>query len=231
MKLENARWMAVTLSPCRLGPQVVRNLVLVAYLAAGLFAKPVTAANENATIILHAQPWDLGLFCQAWVGQMDCDGMPPAVNVQSGESIAVYVFLRNYDSASAIRYRFEIDGGKNGPWGDWTMMFSTFGCLPGQTTSAAPGPTSGDLDTTFLCIEGGSLRVLGLMAMQAGSHGCLEISNIEFSGIMDCNQVLTDVAPGNRGRICVNDGGYNACDPMPVPVEGATWGAIKAQYR
>jgi hypothetical protein len=57
---------------------------------------------------------------------MDCETMPPAVNVQPGENIAVYVFLRNYDSASAIRYLFEVDGGKNGIGGDWTMMFSTF---------------------------------------------------------------------------------------------------------
>lgn len=194
-------------------------------------ATAASGANEDATIVLHAQPWDLGLFCQAWVGQMDCSSMPPVVNVQSEETIAVYVLLRNYDAVSSVRYQFEVDGGKNGLWGDWTMIFSAFGCLPGQTTAAEPGSTSGVLDTNFLCIEGGALRVLGLMAMRSGSHGCLEISNVEFSGIQDCDQVLTDVAPRNRGRICIEDGGYNACDAMPVAVEGATWGVIKAQYR
>jgi hypothetical protein len=188
-------------------------------------------ANEDATIVLHAQPWDLGLFCQAWVGQFDCNGMPPVVNVQPEKTIAVFVLLRNYDAVSSVRYLFEVDGGKNGIWGDWTMIFSDFGCLPGQTTASAPASTNGVLETNFLCIEGGALRVIGLMAMTSGSHGCLEISEVEFSGIQDCDQVRTDVAPRNRGRICVGDGGYNACDAMPVPVEGATWGAIKAQYR
>jgi hypothetical protein len=194
-------------------------------------APAATAANENTTIVLHVQRWDLGQYCDAWIGHMDCNGLPPDVNVQSGENIVVYVLLRNYDAASAVRYRFEVDGGKNGIWGDWTMLFSTFGCLPGQTTSASPGPISGDLETHFLCIEGGALQVIGLMVMRAGSHGCLGISDIEFSGIWDCDQATTEVAPGNRGRICVGKGGYDACDSMPVAVEPVTWGAIKAQYR
>jgi hypothetical protein len=194
-------------------------------------APPLQASNENATIVLHAQPWDLGLFCQAWVGQFDCNGMPPAVNVQPGENIGVFVLLRNYDAVSSVRYRFEVDGGKNGIWGDWTMVFSDFGCLPGQTTAGNPGPTSGVLDTSFLCIEGGALRVIGLMAMRVGTHGCLGISDVEFSGLQDCAFGITQVAPSNRGRICVSAGGYNACDPMPVAVEPGTWGEIKAQYR
>jgi len=162
---------------------------------------------------------------------MDCNSMSPTVNVQPGENIVVYVLLRNYEAASALRYRFEVDGGKSGLWGDWTMLFSTFGCLPGQNSPAIPSEASGDLETHFLCLEGGALQVLGLMVMQAGSHGCLGISDIEFSGIWDCNQVITPIAPGNRGRVCVASGGYDACDPMQVAVDGATWGAIKAQYR
>jgi hypothetical protein len=189
------------------------------------------AANESTTIVLHAQPWDLGQFCAAWQGHFDCTGVPPVINVQPGDNIVVYVLLRNYNAVSGVRYRFEVDGGENGVWGDWTMFFSDIGCLPGQIASELPDPTSGDFDTNFLCIKGGVLRAIALMVMRAGTHGCLGISDIEFSGIRDCDFGITGVASGNRGRICVGNGGYDACDSMPVAVGAGTWGAIKAQYR
>ena len=38
------------------------------------------------------------------------------------------------------------------------------------------------------------------------------------------------IDPLSRGSICVDAGGYDACDPV-VPVEAASWGSIKAQYK
>jgi hypothetical protein len=89
--------------------------------------------------------------------------------------------------------------------------------------------------TAFNCISGGDLEVLGYLLVTAGSHGCLGIEEHDMvgTGVLDCGLGIDvmPIAPQNRGRICVGAGGYNACDPRAVPVEGATWGRIKRQYQ
>ena len=62
--------------------------------------------------------------------------------------------------------------------------------------------------------------------------GCFEIVQSAWPGgtyVMNCQHELEAIPPSNWGRVCVGPGGINTCDPV-LPVESATWGAIKATY-
>jgi hypothetical protein len=198
-------------------------------------AAPAQASNEETTIVLHAYRFGDTLNCQAGLGQFDCsESSPPRVNILPGDVVAVYVFLRNYDDACGLIYRFAVDG-KQGvePWGDWTIWGSSFGCQPNQTGINGPNPHDGELITSFDCVTGGGLELLGFIFLMAGTHGCLGIEESEVyfpSGVMDRNSRTTAVAPGNRGRVCIGTGGHDACEPLTVPVEETTWGQIKRLY-
>jgi len=205
-------------------------------IAVGLLARPTAAANENTTIVLHAQPVGNIVNCQQWVGQVDCSAeLPPAVNVEPGRHILVYMFLRNYDDVAALYCRVAVDGGSGAAtWGDWTFFGAGLGCLLGQTGDG-PWSYNGNIRTGFDCISGGALQVLGYLILTAGTHGCLGIEEHDMgtvgTAVLDCGVgPPTPVAPQNRGRICVGTGGYNACDPRAGPVENSTWGNIKRQY-
>jgi hypothetical protein len=197
---------------------------------------PVRAGNELTTIVLHAHRIDIGpLNCEAWEGEFDCTfGHPPRVVISAGEAVAVFVFLRNQNEAAGLIYRFAVDGGSGSlPWGDWTNLYSSFGCQPTQFGLLTPNPTSGELVTSFNCLTGGALEPLGFIAFIAGTHGCLTIEESEryASGVADCTGRYTAVAPQNRGMMCIGSGGYGACDPQPVTVEARTWGQVKAHFR
>jgi hypothetical protein len=209
---------------------------LITFFAAVLLAEPTVAANENTTIVLHAQPIGDIVNCEQWIGNVDCSpGLPPTVNVGSGEHLLVYLFLRNYEGVTAFFCRWAVDGG-TGPktWGDWTFWAAGLGCLPGQHGDG-PWPYNGNMQTAFNCISGGALRVLGYLILTSGSRGCLGIEEHDTTGtgVFDCSDGIevTPIVPQNRGRICVGAGGYNACDPRVVSVESATWGRIKRQYQ
>lgn len=199
-------------------------------------AAPAAASNEETTIVLHAHPIGGGpLNCDAGIGEFDCsEGSSPSVNVAAGEFLSVYVFLRNYDDACGLIYRFAVDGNHGAaPWGDWTIWGSSFGCQPNQLGLNGPNPYSGELITSFDCLTSGALELVGYIFLATGTHGCLAIEESEVyfpSGVLDRNSRVTPVARENRGTICVGEGGYDACDPMAVPVEGVTWGGFKRQY-
>jgi hypothetical protein len=74
------------------------------------------------------------------------------------------------------------------------------------------------------------------MAINITGPGC--VSQVEpMSGIevLGCNFEVDElVLPGpdelRLGRVCVDAGGHDACDPLTTPVESATWGKIKGTY-
>jgi hypothetical protein len=201
-----------------------------------LLPSPGLCANENTTVILNAQIG--GFDCINGPIPFDCESSTPTVTVAPGDVITVQVFLRNYDNIEAFACRFAVDGGSGmQTWGDWTLLATYFGCLPGQVShvpsqNAPPPAEPGNLVTGFSCLTGGSLRFVGWMLMQVGSSGCLGIEEREFgTGVQDCSQEFTAIPASNRGRICVGPGGYDACEPVTVPIENSTWGQIKQQYR
>jgi hypothetical protein len=200
----------------------------------------VAAANQETTVVLHAHR--IGgepLNCEAWIGEFDCSPESgPQVNIAPGDNVAIFVFLRNYDDVSGLLCRFSVDrAGGSEPWGDWICFGSIFGCQPNQIGLWSPGPSSGELTTSFDCIQRGLLAPLGFMIFTAGTHGCLSMEESERypaeSGVNGCGYppIRSEVAPQNRGRICIASGGYDACNPRPVPIEEETWGRIKMQYQ
>jgi hypothetical protein len=214
----------------------MRRTLVATWVASGLCAGLAVAANENTTIVLHAQPIGDVVNCSQWIGNVDCSPVlpPPTVNVGAGEYLLVHIFLRNYEDVGALYCRFAVDGGEGAQtWGDWTFLASNLSCLPGQTGNG-PGVLNGSMNTGFYCITGGELRLLGYLFVITGSSGCLGIEehDVGTSGtvVLDCGVgAPIPIAPQNRGRICVGTGGYNACDPRAVPVENTTWGNIKRQ--
>jgi hypothetical protein len=74
--------------------------------------------------------------------------------------------------------------------------------------------------------------VMAAIHMIPGS-GCFDIVESvypEGTCVVNCQSAAEPVMKSNWGRVCVGPGGINSCDPV-VPVESATWGAIKSQYR
>ena len=192
--------------------------------------------NEKTTIILHAQE---ALFeCTSGPQPFDCSSTSqPTVIVPPGELAFVYVFLRGAEDVIGLTCRFAVDGG-SGPdtWGDWNLLGAVFGCLPGQLEPELPatnadGREPGNLRTVFNCVTSPALQPLGYLVFQVGTQGCLSIEEHELgTGVLDCNIEMDPVPAGNRGRICVGPGGYDACDPAATAVGGTTWARIKHQY-
>jgi hypothetical protein len=194
-------------------------------------------AVENTTLVLHAQPVEFE--CQGSVLPFDCtEGSGPTVTVTSGQLWFIYIFVRNYEEAGIVTCRMAVNGGSGvGTWGDWEVLGSSFGCLPGQIASEVPVQSvperePGNITTAFNCLTGGALQPLGWVLFRVGSSGCLGIEEHEWgTGVVDCHSTFHPVPGHNRGRICIGAVGHDACEPGQVPVESSTWGRIKEQYR
>jgi hypothetical protein len=146
----------------------------------------------------------------------------------------VYVMLRNYDNIEALQCAFD--------WPvSWTYLGGTWDCIPNSGVASlptGPGPINGNLAVTwgFNCTQGGSLVTVGRMIFGPPvGGGCLSIieSGLPFGTlVLECGtEVIAHVGTENRARACAGPGGYDACWPASTPVESATWGAIKSQYR
>jgi hypothetical protein len=188
------------------------------------------ALNENTTIVLHARdgfapcddPQQHGIDCINGLPNVDLSGM---------QMPWVYVMLRNYDGIGGIACAFD--------WPmEWNYLGGTWDCQQHMIVvlqPVSPGPVTGQLLTAFDCIQGGALATVGRMIFAAPSTaGCLSVINPNHPfGVHVANCIGGDdlIPPENRGRVCAGPGGYDACWPASTPVESATWGAIKSQYR
>ena len=219
---------------------MVNSYYRIARLALGVSIWMVTAtssafagANPNFTLPLHAKVSSFEQ-CNGYL-PVDCMGVHPTVSVQSGQPVAVFLFVANYSQLAGIQTAFEVDP-------SWTYSFGLWDCLSGEIADISPlppfGPTNGSLVSAFNCVSSGELVSLGRMFFVSGT-GC--VGQIESSfpfGIcaLDCQQQVDRIFPdeaGQRarlGRICVGPGGHDACDRV-TPVADATWGRIKGSYR
>ena len=156
------------------------------------------------------------------------------MNVPPHSNLTIFILANNYSMLAGVQTAFE--------WSpDWVLLEATFDCLPGQLTTIHPAPpggaTAGTLQTTFDCVTHSQLLVVGRLSMLAGASGCLSQVDSSYptgTYALDCHQAI-DLIPashhGRLGRICIDDGGTDACVPSPGAVEPATWGQIKATYR
>ncbi len=203
---------------------------LVAILAMLFIAPHVHAqpTNDDTTIVLHAVDSEY-TTCNG-IGGLDCVGVQPTVDVTGFTNIAAFMLLRNYEEIVGVQAAFDVT---------WTFTFGLWECQSHQIVGIRPtppfGPRYGTIAIAFDAIVGGELEVIGRMFfLGAGATGCLEIIESWWPGgthVIDAAQGRTLIPPGDRGRICVGPGGYDACEPMmSTPVESARWGAIKRQY-
>jgi hypothetical protein len=196
-----------------------------------IVVSPALAINESTTIVLHAR--DGFAACdEPQQNGLDCINGHPTLDLTGMTAPWVFVMLRNYDVLAGLQCAFD--------WPlTWTYLGGTWDCQPGSLTAEqpkAPGPVAGTLALVFNCVQGGSLITIGRMIFaNTASQGCLSI--IESDGPFGTHVANCDasdgppIPPENRGRVCTGPGGYDACWPASTPVESATWGAIKSQYR
>jgi len=98
---------------------------------------------------------------------------------------------------------------------------------------APGGPEAGTIATAFDCITGGESAAIGHLHFVATPPGCLVQIESSYPGgthVVSCAGEVDPVPEWNRGRICVDQGGYDACEPAATPVEARSWGRVKAQY-
>jgi hypothetical protein len=194
------------------------------------FSPAVAGQNPDFRFVLHAKQSSFEP-CDGYL-PVDCTSVQPTVNVPAAP-IAVFLLLANHQAASGIQTAFD--------WSGWVLTFAVWeDCLDihCQFAPCWPNPPGPDhtISGTFNCVNGPALKVIGRMHfVPAGNPGCIrQVQSPYPNGIhvLDCqNQadLITDENSPRLGRVCLGSGGVNAC-PAAVPVDGATWGKIKATY-
>jgi hypothetical protein len=206
-----------------------RILIAALGLQAAIGSAAIAGPNANFTLPLHVVA-SISEPCNGYL-PVDCMGNRPNTSAIANHVASVFLLVANHTDIAALQAGLE--------WNpSWTLSFSLFDCLPGQLDGfVSDGPTSVSGVTTFSCVQGPTLAVVGRMFFMAGQIGCLKYRQPPFpSGIcvFDCTGAeidqITDVNSPRLGRVCVGGGGHDACDAA-VPVASDTWGAIKASYR
>ena len=204
-------------------------------LRAGVFSGKQAAglqpmgANPMISLPLHAVPGCQGCGPLA----VNCREVNPTVNIPGNGLFSIYLLAANHSALAAVQTAFA--------WhSSWELLGAIFDCLPGQLTVVTPvppgGATAGTVATAFNCVTSGQVVVIGRLLMRAGATGCLsQVQSSYPNGIhaIDCSlgmDLIPDFQPFRLGKICVAQGGVDACAPL-IPVQSSTWGQIKASYR
>ena len=185
--------------------------------------------NPNFTLPLHVVE-SLSAPCDAYL-PVDCLGTRPTTSAIADHPAVIFLLVSNHSGIAALQAGLEWEA-------SWTWTASLFDCRPGQVGALIPdGPTTASGVTTFDCLTGPALAVIGRVAFQVGHTGCVRFRQPPIPNgicVFDCTgqeiDQITDVSSPRLGRVCVGSGGHDACDPA-VPVEPSTWGEIKSSYR
>jgi hypothetical protein len=210
------------------------SLLLGVFVPLAALPEPSGAGpNAGATIVLHAVALGDSVatlpLCAINDPCLPAPGEPVVEIDRPGTLYAIYVLARHHQHLCGIQWALE--------WPtDWTYLFAVWACQSGQLGGwppmpQGPGPLAGSVATAFNCIDGPATAIIGFIVMRAGT-GCLEVIESAYPDGTHALGPRMEVDPiglGRRGRVCVGPGGLNTCDPV-VPVESATWGAIKATY-
>lgn len=192
-----------------------------------------TAASANPLFCLPLHGYDGTVGCDA--GPLEYCSGPATVSPNS--LVTVLLLTYYFDSLASVQAAFEWDAG-------WTFLYSTWDCLPGQTTLAVPhspgGAEAGTVYTAFDCLtEGGwfgPAPVIGRLFFMSGNGGCVRLVESAYlygTHVTDCQgwdyRIRSDDWWLRTGVVCAGPGGYDGCwDPNPV--EPSTWGEIKATW-
>lgn len=211
-------------------------LTAAAVLGALLATSPPAFAGPNPsfTLPLHAVIASTGT-CSGYL-PVDCSSTRPNVSVPPDTEILVFVFVADYNDVGGVQTAFAWDPG-------WQLLESAWNCQPGQLSARVPeepgGATAGAIATAFTCVSGPALAPIGRMWFLTGASGCLRHVAPAYPFLIhvtDCSGHGRDIIEGQAevdcatGRICVGEGGQDACQRCYGAVAPATWGRIKASY-
>jgi hypothetical protein len=207
---------------------MLRTALAMVLMALMVSSSAFAGLNPNITLPLHFKAVPFAACTD--IAPVDCMTNRPDLNAVTGMG-CVFLLAANHTSLSGVQTAFDFGG--------WTLMFGLWDCQVGQLFAVTPsnpgGPTAGTITTAFTPVTTGELAVIGRMFFEVGVTGCL--SQVQSSypfgiHVVDAlvqNDEIHDPVGNRVGKICVGAGGIDACDAMPV--EAATWGGIKAQYR
>jgi hypothetical protein len=191
-------------------------------------ARP-TAAGENPlfTLPMHAA---YGAYsdCSGYL-PVDCLSNRPTVNIAGNVDASIFLCVANYQSLNAIQVGIKWDAA-------WWWVYGWHDCQAGQRGAIQrDSPTTASGVTVFDCVNGPALAVIDRILFQVPGSGCVQfIQPKDPLGIciQDCRGEIDQITgeySARLGKVCVNSGGFDACDPV-VPVEPVTWGKIKASF-
>jgi len=206
----------------------------LAWLAIAMTAAAGTAlagGNPNFTLPLHAKVTQGYEPCEGYL-PVDCLSVHPTVEVQSGQSVAIFLLVANAPELTGVQTAFDVDP-------SWTFAYGIWDCRGRYAFSPQLpfGPTTGTISAGFNCITGGQLLPIGRMFFIAGA-GCIGQVSSTFpfgTHVLDCHgepDMIVPSEPGQAarlGKVCVGTGGNDAC-AVATPVAAATWGRIKRTY-
>jgi hypothetical protein len=195
--------------------------ITIAVLAAG----PVSAANDQLVMVLHALSQSSYRACtDTDIARFDCSS-PADVRVTSGQAIDAVLFLYDFDEVSGVQCRFA--------WpADWTFQGWMRGCGANQIYGLQPSAGSGELATVFDAVtRPARVMAVGWMSFMAGASGCLTIeeSAQPFGTHVYGAGQETAIPAERRGTICVGFGGVDGCS-LGRNLSESSWGAIKSGY-
>jgi len=209
----------------------LKGTALVATVAACVVGVASAGMNPDITLPLHALPSTFEP-CDGYL-PVDCEAYGPTVTIEPGPT-AIFLLAANYNALAGVQTAFLPDP-------TWTFTYGLWDCRPGQLVTQTPappfGPTAGTVAIAFSCLGGPGLAAIGRMYFTAGSTGCLEQveSSYPFGiHVIDCQQGIDQIPAylsWRLGKVCVGDGGIDACEGPQPAVDAATWGRIKAQYQ
>ena len=181
--------------------------------------------NARFTLPLHATP---SYLCSQPL-PVDCHDTRPTTTIPPHAATTVLILIANHVEVSLVQAAVSWDP-------SWAFCCADFECQPFQGHALSLDGYTLSFATILPCITGPSLTILGTLYFQAAEAGCLRFAQPSYSGGIyaeDCSlqdDIISDLDSPRLGRICVNQTGRDACDPV-MPVASRTWGAIKMSYR
>jgi hypothetical protein len=208
--------------------------VAMALMALCIGSTAFAGANPQFTMPLHGiHPTTLTETC-ATAGDVDCINVLPTVELPPNPGFgAVYLMVNNHTELKGIQTAID--------FGPHILILGNWTCQTNQLSLSVPampgGPDAGLLSTAWDCVQSTDLQIAGFMQFNMVGTGC--VSHVLPTGrlfeALDCGLLLdqhdgTGADAARLGKVCQGPGGFDACEAVS-PVESATWGSIKAQYK
>jgi hypothetical protein len=174
-------------------------------------SEAVATQNEDARIVVHAQPANAQNTCatpQQVLG-LNCDSVRPTVNVGAIQVIDVYVYLHAYDSVAGAQMAFT--------WpASWGFQYWVGGCQAHEVLAVATPQASGDSYIgAFDVVTGGQLQPLGRLRFTTGTSGTMFTVTETWApggtGVINGQMELSAIPSNHRGVIAVGTSGIDAC--------------------